>query len=152
MKSYTSPHKPRLHVYGLNPDTFHCILQYIYTDKIDPNFDLKRNIMDLYVIADYADLSELKSMIKEYLYVSANINDVINYLRWANKHGHVELKYFLLDIIRRALKMNRNEWRLFVTNMCVSLKDGVPEESEPLILREVKPIVKTLEESVSYRG
>ena len=153
MKTHSGPRKPRLRLYGFNPDIFHYILQYIYTDKIDPNFDLRRNIMDLYVAADYVQLPELNAMIKEYLYDSVNTNDVSRYIQWANKYGHRHLKYFLLDITRTALKMNRNEWRQFITNMCDSHKDGGPEDFETLILREVRPIVKKLEvPESSFRG
>ena len=120
MKSHSGPRKPRLRLYGLNPDIFHYILQYIYTDKIDPNFDLRRNIMDLYVAADYVQLPELNAMIKEYLYTSVNTNDVSRYIRWANKYGH---RY-------RAQGM------------------------ETLILREIRPMVETLEvvPESSFRG
>ena len=147
LKTHTGPNKPRLKIEGLNPDIFEYILQFIYTDKIDPNFNLKQNIMDLYVAADYAKIPELNAMIKEYLYDSVDPNDVSNYLKWAQKYGHKEMKYFLLDITRTALKMNANEWRQFVKSMCESYSD---DQDKGFLDTIVNPIIKPAVEEVAH--
>ena len=120
LKNTYGTQKPRLRIEGLNPDVFEYILQFIYTDKIDADFNLKQNIMYLYVAAEYVDIPDLVDMIKEYLYLSLDPIDIVKYLKWAHKYGYKEIKKFLLEITRTALKMTQNEWREFLISLCES--------------------------------
>ena len=127
LKRSTGSQKLRLRVdtKDLNPDMFEYILQFIYTDKFDDNFNLKRNIMHLYAAADYLQIHDLISMIKVYFHESVDLSFISIYLKWAQEHGNKDILEFLLDVIRRALKMNLNEWRQFVNSMCESNCDQV---------------------------
>ena len=110
--------KARLTLDGVNPDAFQSILRYIYTNKIDPKFDTKKNLMDLYGAARYLQLTDLEQSIEQYLSTSATISDLSNYILWTDKYSHFDIKSKLADLVKKAVKLDSSDWTQFRDAMC----------------------------------
>lgn len=119
----TESKKPRLTLDALNPDAFHHVLQYLYTDKIDPKFDIKKNVMGLYAAARYLSLTDLEQSIEQYLSTSATISDLSNYILWTDKYSRFDMKRKLAESVQQKLDLDSNEWKHFRDAMC-AVQDG----------------------------
>ena len=110
--------------FDIRPQIFDYFLQYIYTDRIESNFNLRRDVIGLYVTAFFADLKDLIQMIEKYLYSASHgieqLNDLVYYIHYAHRRGEIRLRDFLLKIARNILKMDENQWKKFVDSICES--------------------------------
>ena len=89
---------------------------------MDENFDIKRNIMQLYVAAEYLDIQSLLQIIKDYLKSNrVTTNDLSKYVEWATKFGFIKLKQMIIEDSRSKFHMSLLDWRQFVRNMCQSM-------------------------------
>ena len=115
--------KARLELYGVNPYAFQNILRYLYTYKIDPKFDTKKDIMALYGAARYLQLTDLEQSIEQYLSTSATMSDLSNYILWTDKNSQFGIKRTLADLVKKAINLDSNDWTQFRDAMCAIQDD-----------------------------